>query len=99
MGYFYPLYQDVHVMIFVGFGFLMTFVSRYSWSAVGFNFLLSALAIQWSLLTNALFYAAQRGDWSRAHIDVVHLIHADFAAAALMISFGAVLGKASALRE
>ncbi len=64
-------------MIFIGFGFLMTFLSRYAWSAVGFNFLLSALAIQWSMLTNSFFYAAQRQKWVRAHIGIVHLIEAD----------------------
>ena len=31
---FYPQYQDVHVMIFIGFGFLMTFLYKYGFSAV-----------------------------------------------------------------
>lgn len=26
---FYPTFQDIHVMIFIGFGFLMTFLKRY----------------------------------------------------------------------
>ena len=30
----YPLYQDVHVMIFIGFGFLMTYLGKYGFSAV-----------------------------------------------------------------
>ena len=34
---YYPMFQDVHVMIFVGFGFLMTFMKRYSFSAVGWD--------------------------------------------------------------
>jgi ammonium transporter Rh len=99
MESYYPLYQDVHVMIFIGFGFLMTFVSRYAWSAVGFNFLLSALAIQWALLTDAFFHAAQLNKWNKASVNIVSLINADFAAASLMITFGALLGKTSALRE
>lgn len=28
-------FQDIHVMIFIGFGFLMTFLKRYGYSAVG----------------------------------------------------------------
>merc|ERR1712061_940529 len=35
----YPWFQDTHVMIVVGFGFLMTFLKRYGWSSLGFNFL------------------------------------------------------------
>ena len=34
-GLRYSMFQDVHVMIFVGFGFLMTFLSKYGFSAVG----------------------------------------------------------------
>ena len=33
-------------MIFIGFGFLMTFLSKYGFSSVGFNFLISAVTIQ-----------------------------------------------------
>ena len=28
---FYSMFQDIHVMIFVGFGFLMTFLKRYGY--------------------------------------------------------------------
>ena len=44
------VFQDVHVMIFVGFGFLMTFLKRYGYGAVGYNFFISALAIQWYII-------------------------------------------------
>merc|ERR1711963_399369 len=30
---YYPMFQDVHVMIFIGFGFLMTFLKFHSWSS------------------------------------------------------------------
>ena len=34
IDHYYPLYQDVHVMMFIGFGFLMTFLHKYGFSAV-----------------------------------------------------------------
>ena len=43
-------------MIIVGFGFLMTFLKRYGWSSVGFNFLLSAFCVQWAILITGLFH-------------------------------------------
>lgn len=41
-------------MVFIGFGFLMTFLRRYGFSSVGFNFLLSAAMIQWALICNGV---------------------------------------------
>ena len=42
-------------MIFVGFGFLMTFLRKYAYSALGFTFLTSALVIQWGLLCQGFY--------------------------------------------
>lgn len=49
------MFQDVHVMIFIGFGFLMTFLRRYGYSSVSFNFLVAAFAIQWATIARGLF--------------------------------------------
>lgn len=51
----FSVFQDVHVMIFVGFGFLMTFLRSYAYSAVGFTLLLGAYVIQWSCLVRGFF--------------------------------------------
>lgn len=42
----YPFYMDVHVMIFIGFGFLMTFLRKHGYTAVGMTFLLGVASIQ-----------------------------------------------------
>ena len=49
------VFQDVHVMIFIGFGFLMTFLSRYSYSAVSYTLILAAICIQWAVLAMGFF--------------------------------------------
>ena len=36
-------------MVFIGFGFLMTYLKRYAYGAIGLNFFLSALVIQWDV--------------------------------------------------
>lgn len=41
-------------MVFVGFGFLMTFLRRYGYSGVGFNFLLAAIIIQWAVICQGI---------------------------------------------
>ncbi|KAL1774181.1 ammonium transporter Rh type C [Sigmodon hispidus] len=88
----YPSFQDVHAMVFVGFGFLMTFLQRYGFSAVGFNFLLAAFGIQWALLMQGWFRFFQEG---YIILSVENLIEADFCVASTCVAFGAVLGKVS----
>ncbi|KAL4624294.1 ammonium transporter Rh type C isoform X1 [Arapaima gigas] len=92
--YRYPSFQDVHVMIFVGFGFLMTFLKRYSFGAVGFNFLIAAFGIQWALLMQGWFHSLDYTD-GKIKIGVENLINADFCVAGCLIAYGAVLGKVS----
>ncbi|CAG0919473.1 unnamed protein product [Notodromas monacha] len=93
----YAAFQDVHVMIFIGFGFLMTFLSRYSYSAVGFNFLLAALAVEWSILCQGFLHA-----WHSQHayitLKLSNLLAADIASAAFLISFGVILGRLTPLQ-
>jgi len=98
----YAMFQDVHVMIFVGFGFLMTFLKKYGLSAVSLNMLISALCIQWSMIVAGLLMHPHcenpKEKWgecdSRPYIDIniISLLSADFATAAVLISFGVVLG-------
>lgn len=47
---FISVFQDVNVMIFVGFGFLMTFLKHYGYGATGLTLLSSAYAVQTSIL-------------------------------------------------
>ncbi|XP_058012074.1 ammonium transporter Rh type C [Ahaetulla prasina] len=88
----YPSFQDVHVMIFVGFGFLMTFLQRYGFGGVGFNFLLAAFGIQWALLMQGWLHTFEHG---KILIGVESLINADFCVGSVCIAFGAILGKVS----
>jgi ammonium transporter Rh len=39
------MWQDMNVMIFIGFGFLMTFLKTHCWSSIGFNFLIGCWSV------------------------------------------------------
>lgn len=52
----FPLWTDTNVMVFVGFGFLKTFLRTASWSAITFNLLVGAMALQWAILFNGMWY-------------------------------------------
>ncbi|KAF7690403.1 ammonium transporter Rh type A [Silurus meridionalis] len=87
----YPMFQDVHVMIFIGFGFLMTFLKRYGFSSVGLNLLLAAFGLQWGLLLQNIWHMED----GKIRVSITSMINADFSTATVLISFGAVLGKTS----
>ena len=95
---YYPFFQDVHVMIFIGFGFLMTFLKRYSHSALGYTMFLASIAIQYSILINGFFHCLFKNSWHTITLDIKTLITGDFAAGAILITFGALLGKTNILQ-
>ncbi|NXQ44209.1 RHAG protein, partial [Catharus fuscescens] len=90
----YPHFQDVHVMIFVGFGFLMTFLKKYGFSSVGFNMLIAAFGLQWGILMQGFWH--MKG--GKIHVSINSMINADFSTATALISFGALLGKTSPIQ-
>jgi ammonium transporter Rh len=92
----YPFYQDIHVMIFIGFGYLMTFLRKYGYSAVGLTFLMGAFVMQWHILNEGFWHRVFEGTFnSYIEIDFMNFMRTDFCAGAVLISFGALLGKAS----
>ena len=99
----YAVYQDIHVMMFVGFGFIMTFLHRYGFGGVGFNMLLGAYCIQWATLTHGFirdlgWYTDKSTHNYIIYVDINTLINADYAICSALVSFGAVLGKVSPLQ-
>ncbi|XP_026490301.2 ammonium transporter Rh type B [Vanessa tameamea] len=87
-------FEGTHVMIFIGFGFLMTFLKKYCYSALGFNWFLAALVIQWALLCQSFYHMTD----NIIYITKLSLLEADIMSATVLITFGAVLGLASGLQ-
>ncbi|GMF65264.1 unnamed protein product [Phytophthora lilii] len=90
---YYPMYMDVHVMIYIGFGFLMTFLRKYSLSAVSLNFLVAVLSLEWGIIMVTMAHQIGSNHFTTKLLDIPTMINGDFAAGAVLISFGAVLGK------
>ncbi|XP_045499903.1 ammonium transporter Rh type B-A [Colias croceus] len=87
-------FEDTHVMIFIGFGYLMTFLKKYCYSALGFNWFLAALVIQWALLCQNFYHMKD----NTIFVTKKSLLEADIMSATVLITFGAVLGAASGLQ-
>lgn len=100
----YPLFQDVHIMIFVGFGFLLVFLKSHKLSTVGFNFLIACWALQIAILWNhfwqqvMLHYDSEEIGFEKLDLNIRTILNGDYGAAAVLITFGALLGKVSYLQ-
>jgi len=97
LTHFYSIYQDVHVMIFLGFGFLMTFLRKNCYQAVGMTFLMCALTVQWYMLCGPFFemWITDHSGFHHVRANMNVLVRADFCAGAVMITYGVILGKIS----
>ena len=47
---FYSLISNINTMVFVGFGFMATFLKRYGFSSVSLNLLIASLSFQWYVI-------------------------------------------------
>lgn len=86
----YIVFRDIMVMLLLGFGYLMTFLERYGLSAVGLTMLLTTINMQ----CNFIFEGWLSGNMT---ISMDSIINAEFSAAALLISFGALIGRVGPL--
>ncbi|NXV73123.1 RHBG protein, partial [Atlantisia rogersi] len=88
----FPLFQDIQVMLVVGLGLLLAFLPHYGLSALTHNFLLLNFSTQWALVLQGLLHHFHHG---QVHLDLHSLLTAEFAAVTVLISVGAILGRAS----
>lgn len=94
----YNMFLGVLVMMLIGFGYLMTFLKRYGMSALGFTLIVTCISLQWGVISEAGWNMYSSGDYGTFEVHLPALINGLFAAAALLISFGAVIGKVSPMQ-
>jgi ammonium transporter Rh len=83
-------------MIFIGFGFLMVFLKTHCWTSVGFNFLIATFCIQITILWQGLWHQVLEGHkLKNINMTLENMIAGDFGAAAVLITFGGILGRCS----
>lgn len=77
----------------------MSFLRKFGYSAIGFTLLLSAMIIQWNPLLEIFWHGVfNDGDFQDSFIGFKTLIESDFAAGAVLVSYGVLLGKVCYLR-
>lgn len=71
----YPIWMDINVMTFVGYGFLKAFLKTNNWTAIGFNFIIAAMACQFAIICNGFWnIVLVTNVWDKIPIDISSLI-------------------------
>ena len=98
----YMIYGGVIIMMFFGFGYLMTFLKRYGMGAVGFTMMITCIAIQWGILVEGfcskLYHTEGEKSWGYIQVNLHTVLESLFVVATVLISYGAVIGKTSPLQ-
>lgn len=95
---YYPMYMDIHTMMFLGIGFIMTFLKYNGWSSVMFNMLTAVWCMQWGILCVTFFHQLFENEWHKIELDITYLIEGDFATGTVLVSYGAILGKVNSFQ-
>ena len=87
---------QVNAIVFVGIGLLLTFLRRYSYSALTLTLLGGTLAVLLAIIVMGLVQQRGAQGWNgKVQLDLPLFINANFVACAVVISIGAFLGKAT----
>ena len=92
----YPAYQDINVMMLIGFGFLMTFSKTASWTAVCFVFFINAFCVQLYILLNGFFYRLIHSGFDQGKfikVTEVTMTAGLYCAASMFVSIGVYIGR------
>lgn len=98
-------------MLFAGFGFLMTFLSHYGYSAISFTIIITATITEFAILLFG-WSRLEPGEYiipinfirleilSNSHLElsISSVLEGGLAAASILISFGVVIGKLNPLQ-
>ena len=96
-NYLYFVY--INTFCLIGFSFLTVYLRFHRWSSLGFTYLSIALGIQLYLLFIAFWIRVNWGGWKDVfQINLIHIMCAIKGAVALVIVYGALLGKVDAFQ-
>jgi len=74
----------------------VTFLRKYGYTAVGFTLMIGAIVMQWHILNEDFWHSVFKNKWDHyVEINIGDFMRADFSAGAVLITFGALIGKTS----
>jgi ammonium transporter Rh len=93
IDYSYTHYTGIAFMVFVGFGFLTSYMRKFGYSSTAQSYFLAALSLEWAILLNGLYWYIYNDQVIKIWMTIPRLIDGLYASTAVLISFGAVYGR------
>eukprot|EP01088_Endostelium_zonatum_P015662 TRINITY_DN3952_c0_g1_i2.p1 TRINITY_DN3952_c0_g1~~TRINITY_DN3952_c0_g1_i2.p1 ORF type:complete len:419 (-),score=50.48 TRINITY_DN3952_c0_g1_i2:95-1351(-) len=90
-------FTHIALFVFLGFGLLNSFMRRYQYSGIGFSLLIAAWAFLWTILWGNFWGNINGGYWERDRMTIYTIISGLYGSTALLVIFGAVLGRVTLL--
>ena len=91
----YKLFQEINIIIFLGFGLLRSFLKHHSWTSIALTFIGGVLSFEFGLFTLICWGGVFKKEWNNGKFNYQHLLDSNYCSAANIISLGAILGKIS----
>lgn len=93
-----PYFQDIHIMIYIGFGFLLCFIHQIQLTSLTMCFWISALSFQYYFLWSALWKGWINGHFGSVEVTPYEFIAGEASIAAQLIALCAIIGKTNNLQ-
>ena len=87
--------QEINIFIFLGFGFLRSFLKHYSWSSLALTIISGILSFEFGLFMLICWSSLFKKNWSDGIFNFFHFLDANYCSATVIVALGAVLGKLS----
>ena len=97
-NHIYTFFKDIHLFIFIGFGFLYTVLKDHQWSSIFLVLFLGIVSIEFSFMSYYLWantFDSKTKTWQRINIDFTILSCIEYNSASALVTLGALLGKLS----
>ena len=92
--------QDIQMMLFVGFGYLMCFLRRFGYSAIVQTMLVIVVTTEWAILVQGFSRMADGTETdSIIRLSWAGVMEGCIAAVTVLVSYGVLIGKISPLQS
>lgn len=94
---YYKFFVHISLMVFFGYGILSVWLKKYGYSAICFTFMITVFAFEFNYFMIGMWVNVEKSVWDQIPLNFTTLLQAIYGSAAILVTFGAVLGKITPL--